>query len=231
MPNELTIVYYTANVLREPFFANVQRQLVEAAGDIPIISVSQKPISLGRNICVELGRSYLNIYRQMLIGAKSAETKYIAFAEDDTLYSAEHFRTYLPKDDEFAFDMARWSFYTWTQPPTYSIKYRHSNSTMIAVRELFIEAIEERFSKYPDDSKTPLRYWGEPTRYEGRLRVTVRKPFEFTAQVPCITFSHPDAIGYDIQGATKRMGEIKAYDIPYWGKASEMAERFYGLHV
>lgn len=229
-PN-LTVVYYTASVLREPFFSNAQKQLTQAAGRLPIISISQKPLALGENICVELGRSYLNIYKQMLIGAKAAKTKYIAFAEDDTLYSAEHFRTYMPKDDEFAFDVSRWSLYTWSSPPVFSIKSRRSNSTLIAVRDLFIEAMEERFAKFPDESQIKLKNWAEPSRYESHLGVTVRTGFEFSSDVPCITFSHPDAIGYDIQGELKALGKMKAYEIPYWGRASDVMERFYGLHV
>jgi hypothetical protein len=224
----LSIVYYTANVLREPFFTNALNQLKEAAGDIPVISVSQKPMDFGKNICIgDIGKSYLNIYRQMLIGAKEVKTPFIAFAEDDTLYPAEHFKTFLPKETEFAYDMARWSIYSWTKPALYSIKFRRTNTCLIAPRDLFIEAIEERFVKWPDDSKVNLGFWGEPSRYEKQLGVTVRKGVQFSSQVPVISFSHPDAIGYGIQGKNKAVGEIKAYEIPYWGRAEQVLERFY----
>jgi hypothetical protein len=221
---DLTVVYYTANVLREPFFSRSRKQLAQAADDLPIISVSQKPLDFGENICVDLSRSYLNIYRQILIGARAAETEFVALAEDDTLYSKEHFTAHRPKADEFAYNMSRWSLYTWTKAPVYySIKYhRHSNSALIAPRELLIEALEERFAKYPDDTTAPLHYWGEPGRYERVLGVTVRKAVEFFSPVPIITFSHPDAIGYEIQGTRKAPGELKAYDIPVWGKAEDV---------
>jgi hypothetical protein len=226
---DLTVIYYTANTLREPLFSAAQKQLLESIGNYPLISVSQKPLDLGRNICVgDIGRSYINIYHQMLTGAKAAETKYVALAEDDVLYCKEHFNTYRPKDDEFAYDMARWSIYSWVDPPIYSLKFRKSNTTLIAPRDLLIEALEERFAKYPDESKIPLSYWGEPGRYESALGVTPRKTIEFTSTCPCVVFSHPDAIGYDIQGKTKRLGQIKAYDIPYWQDAKNFIERFYG---
>ena len=41
----------------------------ESAGDTPIISVSQKPMDLGNNICVgDVERSSQNGYMQLLIG-------------------------------------------------------------------------------------------------------------------------------------------------------------------
>ena len=225
---DITIIYYTANTLREPFATNARKQLVKASRGIPITSVSQKPLDLGQNICVgDIGRSYLNIYRQMLVGAKEAKTKYIAMAEDDVLYSFRHFVDFRPNDDEFAYDMSRWSIYTWTKPPLYSIKYRRSNTTLLCPRDLFIEAMEERFRRWPDDSKVNLGVWSEPGKYERKLGVTKRKSVEYSSQVPCIVFSHEDAIGYDYQGKSKAVGFLKAYDIPVWGTAEHVLNYYY----
>jgi hypothetical protein len=228
MNKDLTVLYYTANVLREPAFSNIQKILLSAIGDIPLISVSQKPIDFGQNICVgPIGQSFLNIYKQMLTGAKAAKTKYVALAEDDALYSKEHFTTYVPKDDEFAYDMARWSLYTWT-PDLYSIKFRISNSTMICPRDLLIEALEERFAKYPDESVIPLKFWGEFGKYERNLGVAVRKQLQYTSKVPSIVLSHEDAVGFGFLGKKKALGPLRAYDIPVWGKASDLIKKIYG---
>ena len=228
MVNDLTVIYYTANVLREPAFTNIQKILLEAIGDTPLISISQKPINLGQNICVgAIGQSYLNIYKQMLIGAKAAKTKYIALAEDDALYSKEHFTSYIPKDDEFAYDMARWTLYTW-HPDVYSIKFRINNSTLICTRDLLIEALEERFAKYPDESAIPLHYWGEFGKYERHLGVTVRKQVEYSSKVPSVVLSHEDAVGFGFLGKRKALGPLQAYDIPVWGKASDLIKKIYG---
>lgn len=71
--NNLTVVYYTSNWLdtQNPYFLeNTKKQLLTAIGDLPLISVSQKPIAFGTNICVgEIGRSHLNLYRQILAGS------------------------------------------------------------------------------------------------------------------------------------------------------------------
>lgn len=80
--NDLTIIYYTANFISEKFMENIKSQLLTAAGDLPIISVSQKPMKFGQNICVgNIGRTHINIWRQAYIGALEAKTKYIALIE------------------------------------------------------------------------------------------------------------------------------------------------------
>lgn len=228
---DLTIIYYTANRVKPYFADKVREQLLKAADGLPIISVSQKPLDFGTNICVGTDvYSSMQVYRQILTGAKTAKTKYIAMAEDDTLYSREHFRTYLPKDDEFAYDFSRWSIYTWVVPPTYSLKYRRVTSMLIAPRLLTIEALEERFKKYPDEkSLKNQEIFSEFGKYERNLGVSPRKAVDYKSYVPCIVFSHEDALGWNILGLKKRMGELRAYDIPVWGKAEDVLKNFYGV--
>ena len=61
--DDLTIIYITANVVKEKFGEKVREKLLESAGDFPIISVSQKPMDFGENICVgEIGVNFRNIY-------------------------------------------------------------------------------------------------------------------------------------------------------------------------
>src|SRR3989304_7701570 len=227
--NDLTVVYYTSNYLdtHNPyFFENTKKQLLTAIGDLPLISVSQKPIAFGQNICVgEIGRSHLNLYRQILAGAKAAKTKYVAMAEDDILYSYEHFHTYLPEKDRFAYDMSKRSLFTWTKPPLFSFRTnRKVVNSLIAKRDMLVEALEERFNKFKGvkDEDVPISYWGDPGRYEGNLGVTVRETEEFYSGCPNIVFSHPEAFGYLSRGTRKKLGDIKALEIPYWGRAEDV---------
>ncbi len=226
MNNDITIIYYTANAISDYFYQNTKKYLLEAAGDIPIISVSQKPIDLGKNICVgDIGWSDYNIYRQAMIGAKEAKTKYIAMAEDDTLYSADHF-TFRPSEGKFAYNMNKWSIFTWSRPQIFSNRGRMTFNAMIGNRELFIEAIEERFRKYPKDELIPYKFWGEPGRYEKYLGVTVRETEQFRSQIPIIMFSHPESLNYRKQGTRKKLGQDKAYILPGWGEAKDIAKLY-----
>lgn len=235
---DLTIIYYTANYLDEhnPYFLkNTKKQLIEAAGDFPIISVSQKPIDLGQNICVgDIGRSHLNVYWQILVGCKAAKTKYVAMAEDDILYSYAHFHTYVPKENKFAFDMSKWSIFTWTKPPLFSFRSnRRVVNSLISKRDMLVEAMEERFARLEELRKQGkkeekiIRYWGDPGRYESYLGVTVREVEEFWTTDPNIVFSHPDAFGYLSRGTHKKLGDIRAIEIPHWGKAEDVLKLYY----
>jgi hypothetical protein len=225
--NDLTVIYYTANGLPEGFDKIVRMHLDVAKGDYPLISVSQKPMDYGENICIgEIGRSHLNIYRQALLGAKHATTKYIALAEDDVLYSPDHFK-HRCGPNLFAYNMSTWALYTWTDPPTYSYKDRINLSGLICEREYFIEAMEERFSRWPGES-APIRNWAEPGKYEDNLGVTKRQLEKFYTDVPNIVFSHETALSFANLGKRKRLGHFRAYDIPYWGKASDIVNYYHG---
>lgn len=228
--NDLTIIFYTANRVSDYFMASVLTRLKLAAFHIPVVCVSQKPMSmekhvfnLEQNICLgDIGWSTYNIFKQQLIGAKAAKTKYVALAEDDILYHHSHFHTeFRPRDDEFAYDMHKWGLYTWDKTPVYSQKLRRT-SGCIAPRELLIETLEERFAKYPDPAIVPYKFWAEPGRYEKELGVTVRKQVEFYAWIAHIIFSHEDALGYQTLQNRKMHGIVKAYDIPFWGRAEEV---------
>lgn len=224
--NDLTIIYYSANTISPYFFKHTKNALLKAVGKIPIISVSQKPMDLGKNICVgDIGQSNINIYKQVLIGAKETATEYVAMAEDDTLYHESHFK-HRPTGEVFAYNMNKWSIFTWSEPPIFSNRGRRTLNALIAPRKLLIEALEERFAKYPEDEMIPLKFWGEPGRYEKYLGVTVRPTERFESEIPIIMFSHPEALNYQQQGERKRLGMERLFKLPYWGEASEIVKLY-----
>ena len=47
-----SVIYYTANTEKEPLAGNVRKRLLSVIEDLPLISVSQKPMDFGTNICV-----------------------------------------------------------------------------------------------------------------------------------------------------------------------------------
>lgn len=227
---DLTVIYYTACRLNEPFASNVRRQLLLAIGDLPLISISKKPLDFGNNICDgDTKRSIVAVYQAVLKGAKIAKTKYIALAEDDALYPPDHFYKHLPPEDTFAYNLTRWNIYTWSRPPFFSIKFRRTLSSLIAPRKLLIETLEERFAKYPDTTKIPLKWMGEPGRskYEANLGVTQRLAEDFYTYSPVVVFSHPKSFGYQEQGTRKRANAIRALELPYWGTAEKVIKDFY----
>lgn len=222
---DLTIIYLTASQIPETFAEYQRKILLEAIGDYPLISISRKPLDFGKNLLDTGDKSLDNIYRQMLRGAKLAETDYVAIAEDDVLYPKEHFTFCRPDKETFAYNQNRLALFTWGVP-TYSWRNRKSNCSLIAPRKLMIEALEERFAKYP--SKIPDKLSGElgRNRVEKNLGITLRKSVEVFSEISIIQINHDSASEGSQIRHTKRFGPIKAYDIPFWGKASELIKHY-----
>jgi len=225
MEKDLTIIYITASELKESFAEYVRGVLKEAIGDYPLISVSRKPLDFGLNILDDGERSLSNIYRQMLRAAKVATTKYVAVAEDDTLYHKDHFTRHRPKDNEFMYDQNRFALFTWGEP-MYSWRNRKSNCSLIAPRELLIEALEERFAKWPDG--TPTEITGEVGRHmvEKNMGITLRNSVEIFGEVSVIQVNHENASEERQRSKRKRLGQIKAYDLYYWGHAKNILKHY-----
>jgi len=222
---DISAIYYTANRISDHFAENTQRHLLEAIGEIPLITVSQQPMHFGHNITVDFEPSHFNIYRQALIGAKEATTKYIALCEDDVLYSPEHFK-YRPKGRKFAYNLGAWSIYTWGDPMfSHKGTVRKNLNSLICDRKLFIEAMEERFTRYPND-EADAGLWAEPSKYERQLGVTVRESEVFYTNPPNIIFSHQTELSFSGLGTRKRLGEFRAITIPHWGSASGIIELY-----
>ena len=225
IPSDITIIMLTASRVPKKWAAVHKQKLIEAADGSPIITISREPLDWGQNIIDTQEYTISNIYFQLLQGAKAATTEYIAVAEDDTLYPKEHFQ-FRPPEDSFAYNQNRFGVFRWSKTPTYFWKDRISNSTLIAPRKLAIEALEERFAKYPQG--TPGGLTGELGRsnIEDKLGVKRQKAIWFQTEISVVRIDHELGIDKLSQSHRKGMGILRAYDIPYWGKASDIVEKF-----
>jgi hypothetical protein len=225
--SDLTIIFLTLNALPSRWEKFHLEHLLRAADGRPMVVISREQMELDRP-----GTTYLiqdgpfcawNVYRQLLRGAKLAETKYVAVAEDDTLYPARHFNDFRPPDDAVAYDMSRWSVFSWAQRPFFSAIRKHGNFTMIGPRQLVIDALEERERKYPSGKD----YTGEIGRREVEkiLGVTRRNLVEWWCIEPMVNLCHPQGLSptyINTPGRERKPGELKAWDIPVWGKAADI---------
>ncbi len=224
MEQDLTIIFLTANKVPSAWAEFHKEKLFEAAGLAPIITMSMEPLDWGTNILQGTEYGISNIYFQMLRGAKAATTKYIAIAEDDVLYPKEHFE-YRPPQGVFAYNKNRFNVFTWGRP-TFFWKDRMGNSTFVAERLPTIEALEERFNKYPNG--TPERYTGEIGRanIEGKLGLTRRNAIWFETELSVVKIDHEFGIDRLARTHRKGMGPLKSFDIPHWGKAEDLVKKF-----
>lgn len=228
--NGTTIIYYTSNTLKGYFERSVMKILGGAINKKPLISVSQKPMKFGKNICVgDIGRSNESIFRQILKGCESANTKYVALAESDCLYTEEHFNFIPPKDDVFYYNENNWyAFWNGDPKAKYSYVKRMALSQLICNRQLLIKAmrrnldlIEKGFiirkGKSGACEPSACRY---SEAFVGSKEMWDKLPEqpEWTAEyfktaLPNIDIRHKDNLN---QG--KRGSRVVARKLPHWGR-------------
>jgi hypothetical protein len=222
--DDLAIIYLTANRMPPRWVAFHKAHLLRATKGYPIVSISKTPIDIGSNFIDDTSTfSNWNVYVQLLRGAKITDTPFVAVAEDDSLYSPEHFRDFRPPSDAVAYNRARWSIFSWD--PIFCMRQRRGNFAMIAPREYLIDALEERMAKHT--TPPPESISGEIGRkqVEESLGVTVRNAVDFYSKIPIVNLCHESGLGFTPQ-RKKAHGQMQAYDVPYWGKAVDIAKEY-----
>lgn len=231
--SDLTVIYLTCNKMPARWVEFHREHLLRAVEGFSLICVSAEPLlpPWGRPdtqfLIQEPPFGAWNVYAQILRAARIADTNYVAVAEDDTLYPRRHFTDFRPKYDEIAYDMSRWSVFSWKgEKAFFSAIRRHGNFTMIGQRELVIDALEERERKHPNAKGSD--YAGEIGRpdVERKLGVTRRRLVEWYCIEPMVNLCHPQGLSptyVHTRGLERKPGELKAYDIPIWGKAADIA--------
>jgi len=209
--NNLTIVYYTANRELPSFEQKIIDNLKHQAGDIPIISVSRKPIDLGKNICVgETPVCYPNSFRQLLIGLKEAKTEFCIAAESDCLYPPEYFQFIPPVNDKVYRYTNLWVHFAdrnkfW--------KKRWVEAAQMCGRLHWIKCIEKVLNGTTD--------WNP---------ITVNPPFVFddkdenswTGNNPVLYFKTRQGIGFK----TGYINDITTKELPYWGTSDYIYKKY-----
>ena len=224
--SDLTIIYLTANRLPARWVEFHRKHLLAAVGDYPLITVSREPMDLGEiNLIQTTPWGSWNAFCEWNRAAKLAQTEFVAIAEDDTLYHPRHFSDFRPPLSAAAYDMSRWTVEAWNPDPFFSLLRRRGGFSMICPRELLITALDEREAKHPQGFLVP----GEIGRgsVERRMGVTQRQSIEWWCHYPMINVMHRQGLsGAHEVGHRRRQGEIKATEVPYWGRAEDIVDLF-----
>ena len=153
------VIYYTDNALLDPLATRCRELLIPAIGDAELISVSQKPLDFGKNICVgDIGRSHLSLYRQMYAGLEATDAEVVYMAEHDCLYTSEHFKWTPPEDGVFYYNLNAW-FVNWKSDHKRKGRYsspwgiRHATSQLVCNRQLLMDNVRERIERLQEGWK------------------------------------------------------------------------------
>jgi len=207
-----TILYYTSNREDESFEKKIRSILLKINNDrYPIISISQKPIDLGRNICVgDVGVSDHNIYRQIQIGCQEAKTPFIISAEADNLYPHDYFNFIPEKIDVVCRYKNIWILKYWR---TVFVRKPWCEGAQIIGREYYLDLIEKELAGKPQwldghYPTNPFRYLNRGWDYYG-------------TEIPVISFK----TGKGLRSNTWTTNSDYTRILPYWGSVSTVRRK------
>lgn len=100
------ILYYTDGELDPKLMLKVQQQILKA--ELPVTSVSLKPINFGKSIHLKLKRGPLAMAKQILAGLEAMDCDVVYFAEHDIWYHQSHWLFNPPKKDVLYYNKNCW---------------------------------------------------------------------------------------------------------------------------
>jgi len=219
LKDKLTVIYYTSNREDEAFENKIKAKLLKTIGDIPLISVSQKPIDFGKNICVgDIGVSNQNTFRQFQLGAMHAKTPFVVAAEADCLYPKEYFE-FIPENINMCckYDNV-WIMYK--NSTAGFVRKASSECAQVWGREILIKHIEKRLKGR--GQWNPVLEHGEnvPTMFRRQSWVY------FHGDIPVINIKTTDGM-HRTHVVNKDQDPLGMRSLPYWGRAKKIRKEIF----
>jgi hypothetical protein len=151
------IVFYTDSQLDERLAHAVRKNLATAAGPIPIISVSQKPLAFGQNICVGTKpRLHRSVYEQFLTGVEAAPLGSIVYlCEHDVFYHPSHFAK-LPDDNQHVYCNQNLVHFALGRDAFLESREKRALGHWVAHRDVLIAHAKQRLAAWQTQEKPPL---------------------------------------------------------------------------
>jgi hypothetical protein len=216
MNNDATILYYTSNREDERFENKIRENLLKVCGNLPIISISHKPINLGTNICVgNVGVSGYNMFRQVLIGCGAAKTRFIISAEADCLYPPDYF-TFRPERDDVCYQDN--NLYVMGFKRDYVNTKMGATHAQIIGREFYIDLLKKLFDGAPMWCPEEKNFPKERHKKED----VFSKILYWRSDNPVVQIKTGDSMRYHTAS-----GQTPVYNIPYWGDTKKLRNNLF----
>jgi len=213
------ILYYTDNELDDSIMKPVQKQLLKA--NLPIYSVSLKPMDFGKNIVLNEKRGYLTLFKQILAGLKAIKEDIVFTVDHDVLYSPSHFDYMPPKKDVFYYDFNVWKV---RMSDGLAIHYDAWQSNMlVGYRELLIEDYTKRV-EWVEKNGWHTKLGFEPGTQKPENKINDYKAEVWWSETPSLDLKHGKnltpikLIPDDFRNGLRSMPNYKTSDnIEGWG--------------
>jgi glycosyltransferase involved in cell wall biosynthesis len=217
------IIYYTDNQLSFKLAHKCRKQLLKA--NLPITSVSLKPMSFGTNYVLPLKRGYEAYFRQILLALEKSIEDVIFFGEHDWLYHPSHFDFMPKRKDAFYYN---WNWWRVRASDGLAVHYdTQLVPGLVAYRETLVDYYKQVVSYLEHEgfnSDTAHRVGFEPGTHS---RVPFSKKYHverFDSEFPILDIRHmtnltsskwsPDAFRNPKNASNWKETD----DIPGWGK-------------
>lgn len=210
------VIYYTSCRENPEFEKRVQENIL-AVTDLPIISVSQKPIAFGKNICVgDVGASGFNCFRQVQIALQNTDADFVISAEADCVYPPDYF-TFRPDNEEC------WRnnnlYVMGDQRRCYWKKVEGATHAQVVGRQYYLNRLNELFDGAPEWNTEEMNFPKERHRKEDIFD----KVNFWTSDNPVVQIkTHRGMRYYTHSDRTDRK------EISYWGNGRELRKRLCG---
>jgi hypothetical protein len=90
------VIYISSNREKPEFEKKIVADMLSKKGNLPVYSVTQKPMDFDFNMCVgDIGASGFNFCRQLQLAVGMCTADYVVSCEADCLYSPDYF-TFVP---------------------------------------------------------------------------------------------------------------------------------------
>ena len=208
----VAIIYYTSNMEDESFEKHIQDNIL-AVTDLPIISVSQKPIKFGKNICVgDVGASGFNCFRQQQIACENTDADFVISAEADCLYPPDYF-TFRPPTEEYyrnnnVYVMGDHRYFYWR-------KLEGAAHAQMVGRQYYLDRLNELFAGAPEWSMDEFNF---PKERHKKEDIFSKKEIHYwTSDNPVVQIKTSRGMRFYTHSE-----RIDIYDIPYWGNGKRL---------
>ena len=214
-----TIIYCSSNREDPKFEQRIRDNILKTCGGLPIISVTQKPIDFGTNICVgdDIGVSGFNFFRQVQIACLNAKTKFVVSAEADCVYPPDCFE-YTPPRDDICYRNS--NLYVMPDHRSYWFhKPGGATHSQIVGREFYLEVLDKLFVGCPQWSIEEKNF---PKERHRRSDVFYPNQIEmYRTRNPVFQIKTHRSMRYHTSSE-----RIPVHTLDYWGDGKAVREKY-----
>lgn len=218
--DEVTVIYYTSNREDPVFEQKIKDNILKGIGELPLISVSQKPIpTFGNNLCVgDEGTSGFNMFRQVQIALQAVTTPYVISTEADCLYPPDYFIDFDPILGDHTCYRNR-NLYVMGYKRDFFYKKGGATHAQVIGTAYYLNRLNHLFKDAP---KWSIEEKNFPRERHHKLDIFDPKEITYyESDNPVIQFK----TGRSMRRHTSS-GTTEYYTLPYWGSGVELRKKY-----